>query len=109
MPPWCGRSPLPGRGGRLPQPRCCLPGAASPARGTGGVSPGGDAALPSSLQPGPSKRREMLACSWGGGGMDGGLRRVGIISLLLPPGRGAVLGQMVFLSDLVALSDSLSC
>lgn len=88
---------------------CPSPGAACPGLPRQREGPGGDAALPSSLQPGPSERREMLACSWGGGGMDGGLRRVGIISLLLPPGRGAVLGQMVFLSDLVALSDSLGC
>lgn len=35
-----------------------------------------------------------------------GLQCIEIISVLLSPGRGAVRGQMVFLSDLVALSGS---
>lgn len=77
---------------RLPQWGCL-----ASARGRG--PQGGDAAVPPSI-------------SWRGAGAverDGGLWCVAVISLLLSPGRGAVLGQMVFMSDLVSLSDSPGC
>lgn len=59
-------------------------------------------------EPRLNEHREMLACSISGEGHSG-LQCIEIISLLLSPGRGAVCGQMVFLSDLVAVSSSLSC
>lgn len=57
------------------------------------------------LNPGLDEHREQH--QWREG--HSGLQRIETISLLLSPGRGAACGQMVFLSDLVAVSSSLSC